>query len=189
MSTPTIQELKDFIDSKKVNFEGYSEYPVQGLEDIFYKLAESLNAKKEGYRFLKSVVYAEQFSDTETIDIQASQSKVILKDNVDFSALTIERISAGKYRVTTGYDNELIANLKDNGTIKIQPFQDLSSNNSLRSGDSLFVRSDVSISTKVVFISVGVFDIHLTASKGTSNELAVDCAFYLTIQLFNMPIV
>jgi len=182
MSTPTAQELKNFA---LLAYKG--EASTKTELEVFEYFADAINAKKQGYRFLKSVVYAEQFSDAESVNIQATQDKVILKDNVDFSALTIERISAGKYRVITGYNDSQTDNLKDNGTITIQPFQDLSSNNSLRSGDSLFVGSDVSISTKIVFISAGVFDIHLTASKGTSNELAVDCAFYLTIELFNMP--
>ena len=189
MSTPTVTELKAFIDSKKVTFEGYSEYPVQGLEDIFYKLAETLNAKKEGYRYLKSIVFAEQFSASESVNIQDPQDKLIAQDNIDFSALTVQRVATGQYKVTTGYDDALLANLKDNGRILVQPFQDLPSANSLRSGDAVFVGSDVGISTKVTYISNGVFDLYLVASKGTYNETLIDCNFYLTIELFNMPTV
>ena len=155
--------------------------------EVFEYFADAINSKKQGYRYQKTVVFAEQFSDSESVSFLDLQNKVVMQDNVDFSALTIERISSGKYRVTTGYNDPLVANLRDNGRVRVQPFQDLSTNNSLRSGDSLFVGSDVAIATKVVFISVGVFDIHLIASKGTSNQLAVDCAFYLTIELFNMP--
>lgn len=184
MSTPTVTELKDFIDSKKITFEGYSEYPVQGLTDIFYKLAETLNAKKTGYRYLKAVVLAEQFSSTESVNIQDPQTKLIAQDNQDMSALTIARVSAGKYKVTTGYNDGTTANLRDNGRVTIQPFHDLPTYDYLKSGSSTYPADDIGIATVVDFTSAGIFDVYLSDS-GTLK----DVNFYITIELFNMPTV
>lgn len=178
MSTPTAQELKDFAAL------GTGEVPTKTFLEVFEYYADAINAKKDGYRYLKAVVLAEQFSSTESVNILDPQNKLISQDAIDFSALTVERVSVGKYRVTTGFNDGNSANLRDNGRVIIQPFHDLPAYDYLKSGASTFPADNIGIATVVDFVSVGVFDVYL------SDNLALkDTNFYLTIELFNMPII
>lgn len=183
MSTPTAQELKDYVNARYV--EGI--FTDLALKEIFDFYADAINAKKQGYRTFRGIVLAERFAATESVNNQTPVDKFIELDNLDFGAITVERVSVGKFKVTTNYNDGNTSNLLDNGRVQIQPLQDLSSNNYLRSGDTTFVGSDVAVSSKVTYLSPGVFDLYLVATRGTENENLVDCAFYLTIELFNMP--
>lgn len=180
MSIPTNQELKD----EATDVLGGNEYTTQDLIDLFHFYADAINQKKQGYRYLKAVVLAEQFSSTESVNIQDTQTKLIAQDNQDMSALTVERISAGKYKVTTGYDDDTIANLRDNGRVTIQPFHDLPTYDYLKSGSSTYPADDIGMATVVDFTSEGIFDVYLS-DAGTLK----DTNFFITIELFNMPTV
>jgi hypothetical protein len=185
MSTPTETELKDLILEKYNDGEG--NFSGLDLKEVLDKFAETVNAKKQGYRYLKAVVFAEQFGSTEIVNIQDSQTKLLSQDNIDFSVLTVERVSLGKYKVTTGHNDANTSNLRDNGRVIAQPFKDLASNNNLRNASLTFSGDTDGISHIITYDSVGVFHILFIAAKGTENENLVDCNFYLNIELFNMP--
>lgn len=188
MSTiATETELKQFIDDRYITINNLTTFTDEGLRQIFYKFAETVNASKQGYKMFKSIVHSERFSTTESINIGSNSDKFIELENTDFGSVTVARQGLGQYRVTTSYNDANTVNLLTNGLINIQPLKDIPENNILRSGDTTFVGSDVSISTKATYISPGVFDIYLVASRSTENENLVDANFYLTIELFNFP--
>lgn len=179
MSTPTATELKAFVSARIGIEDTLTDIE---LVEIFNYYADAINAKKKGYRYLKARVLAEQFSSTESVNIQDPQEKVTLQDNIDFSVLTIARVSAGKYKVTTGYNDANSANLRDNGRVMLQCFHDLPAYDYLKNGSSTFPADDIGLSTVIDFVSPGVFDVYISDAG-----VLKDTNFYLTIELFNMP--
>lgn len=181
MSTvSTTQELKDYADLLNQEVGGKS------VLEVFHFFAESINAEDQGYKIFKALVKCERFNLSESVNEQSGSGKFNVLLSAGFGSVTVQRMSTGQYRVTTSFNNANSANLLENGLIQIQFYQDIPSNNQLRSGDAVFVGSDVSISSKTTFISEGVFDVYIVASKGTQNETLVDCNFYLNIELFNV---
>lgn len=187
MSTPTAQELKDEVNDRFIDGEG--NFSGTHLKELFDLYADTINAKKQGYRYFRGIVFSERFSTTESVDNQTPVDKFVELDNLDFGAVTVERVSVGQFKVTTSYNDGATSNLLDNGSIKIQILQDISTNNVLRSGDTTFVGSAITIAHKVTFVSPGVFDVYISSARDSENENLVDCAFYLNIELFNMPTV
>lgn len=180
MSTPTVTELKNYVLARYIE----NSFLDTGLKEILDYYAESMNAKRQGYRCIRTIVRAEQFSSTESILIQDNSSKFTELESVDMSVLTVARVSHGKYRVTTGYDDVNSENLRDNGIVSVQCFHDLPSYDTFKSGSSNFPADNIGLSTVVDFVSPGVFDIYIS-----DNGTLKDSNFYLNIELFNMPTV
>lgn len=150
------------------------------LMEVITFIANAMNSPKLGYKTIKTIVRAEQFSLDETVNVSESSSKLINLDHIGISVLSVTRLEVGKYRVTTNYNDSSLVNIRKDGIITVQCFHDLPSEDYLKNSSSTFPVDAMGLSTCIDFISPGVFDIYIS-DVGTLK----DSNFYLTIELFN----
>ncbi|WP_435415862.1 hypothetical protein [Polaribacter aestuariivivens] len=161
----TAQEIKDYAQSLLHPELGYT---TSALTSIIGFMADAMNKPKEGFKSISIIVKSELFSLNESISIQDGSTKLIPLDENGISVLSVEKLATGIYRVTTGYNDSNASNIKDNGIINIQAYQDINSTNI------------TGLDSDINFLSAGVFDVFIS-----QNAVAKDYNFYLTINLFN----
>ncbi|QQV90572.1 hypothetical protein Danklef4_17 [Polaribacter phage Danklef_4] len=175
----TATEIIDYAD-ERLTPESPDTISASELREVIAYMANAMNASKVGYKTLKTIVRAEQYSLDETVALSDSSEKLVNLDSYGISILTVKRLAAGKYRITTSYDDENSSNIRENGVITVQCFHDIPSQDYLKNGSSTFPVDAMGLSTAVDFISVGVFDVYIS-DAGTLK----DSNFYLTIDLYN----